>query len=87
MASYTFIACEDDPERGINAGDMFVWDNHTGAARLRQIREWKNAALTLELLSEGLVVPLDAATPDLLTRQRVGEVRPGPPQHPIRVLK
>lgn len=55
-----FIATDDDPERGIKAGDVFMWDYGPNGARLMQTRKWKNAASILELADLGLIQPLPA---------------------------
>ena len=87
MASYTFIACEDDPERGIVAGDVFEWEHDGSHPTLHQIRAWKNAACALELLREGVVLPLADAPPELL-RQKIsgGPEVLSEPDH-LRLLK
>ena len=88
MASHFWlVATEDDPERGIQAGDLFRWEHDGGRPRLRQVREWKNAADAMGLLADGVLSPLDDVAHDAALRQTVGAGRRVPARPPLKELK
>jgi hypothetical protein len=79
-----FIASDDIPEHGVQAGDCFFWEQTSDGARLVQVREWKNPISLLGLLGSGVLEQLPDAPSQPALRLVVGshpdktEPFPGP---------
>ena len=81
--NYVFVATQDSPEHGIVAGDMFLWQQTPDAgAKVRQLRQWRDASSLLGLVGE-VLRPVSEAPPELLIRA----VGSHPTAHPSRGLR
>lgn len=85
MQHLVFIATDDRPELGVEAGDRFYWQYTSEGPKVRQVRKRKNAAILLQLVDEGVLVPEEDSAPQA-DRQAVG-APPPPPSLGPRLLE